>query len=631
MTTLIILLKINIALLFFYLLYRMVLRKLTFYNFNRVYLLSAIVVSFVWPFVKFNQGISKELTAFRETVGLYNHNSSAIIVQTNDAINWVTIALWLYWAGVLVMAGLFVVQLASLFALYARSSSTTLLNHKVKLLKDEMAAFSFFKSIFINPERKSDTELKSIIEHEKIHARQWHSADVLIGELKRIVCWFNPGAWLMLAAIRENLEFIADRNVLQNGIDQKAYQYSLLHLQFSSASPRLTNNYNFSHLKFRITMMNKKKTTDLHLLRYLLVVPVIAGLALFADYTHAQDKKERKVEININGKDVPVEHLTEMTDEQFKDTYGIDKSKLSNVLLVEPGTAPDFAKELLEENTFLDNETLKDLIGNDSNKIKIVTKKINISDFDTDLPNIDSIVKIELQKVNKDLSIANKQISIQLSELSEMNKELNNAAFELKKIDVSKIFDEAFSEIDQNGKSRKIYINGQLSDLQSLKNIHPDSIHALRMEHIDSIRKVHVIKRDSIRTFRSMAMANRDSLIAVIRSNAHTPSTTYVKIVTKDGQKNKKEVVKIHSEDTPYTVYPNPANNTLNIDLHSSTGTNNTYELLDLKGGRLQKEKRGNLKSKTEIDISNLSNGVYILNTTINGKNYSSKVVIKND
>jgi hypothetical protein len=76
-------------------------------------------------------------------------------------------------------------------------------------------------------------------------------------------------------SIRQNLEFIADNKVLEGGMDKKEYQYLLLKVignnHFSIAS-----KFNFSSLKKRIAMMNKMKTTKIHVLRFLFLVPLLA-------------------------------------------------------------------------------------------------------------------------------------------------------------------------------------------------------------------------------------------------------------------------------------------------------------------------------------------------------------------
>src|SRR3546814_856406 len=91
----------------------------------------------------------------------------------------------------------------------------------------------------------------------------------------------------MITAIRENLEFITDRRVLRDGTDAKTYQYSLVKASGIPYASALANNFNFSHLKIRITMMDKKPSSELHLVNYLLLIPFVAALTLAFNVTKA--------------------------------------------------------------------------------------------------------------------------------------------------------------------------------------------------------------------------------------------------------------------------------------------------------------------------------------------------------
>jgi BlaR1 peptidase M56 len=121
--------------------------------------------------------------------------------------------------------------------------------------------------------------LKEIIRHEFVHVKQKHTIDILFAEFLCIINWYNPFVWLMRKAIRQNLEFIADNNVLQSGFDRKQYQYLLLKVigvsQFS-----ITQQFNFSSLKKRIAMMNKLKSAKVHLIKFLFALPLTAILLL---------------------------------------------------------------------------------------------------------------------------------------------------------------------------------------------------------------------------------------------------------------------------------------------------------------------------------------------------------------
>ncbi|WP_375435299.1 M56 family metallopeptidase [uncultured Hymenobacter sp.] len=123
--------------------------------------------------------------------------------------------------------------------------------------------------------------MPAILLHEQVHVHQWHTLDVLLGQVQRVFCWMNPAAWLLLRALQENLEFIADQAVLRAGeVNSKVYQYSLVRLSTLALGPALVTPFTFHTLKSRINMMNSQKTSAIHIARYLLVAPLAAVLLL---------------------------------------------------------------------------------------------------------------------------------------------------------------------------------------------------------------------------------------------------------------------------------------------------------------------------------------------------------------
>ena len=109
-----------------------------------------------------------------------------------------------------------------------------------------------------------------------------------------IINWYNPFAWLLKRSIRQNLEFIADNKVIENGIDKKQYQYLLLKVignrQFSIAT-----QFNFSSLKKRIVMMNKSKSAKRQLGRFLFLLPVLAIILLSFRHSLRQTSVENTI------------------------------------------------------------------------------------------------------------------------------------------------------------------------------------------------------------------------------------------------------------------------------------------------------------------------------------------------
>lgn len=100
--------------------------------------------------------------------------------------------------------------------------------------------------------------MSEIIAHEQAHVRQWHSVDMLLGEFLCIFFGFNPIVWFFRREVRQNLEFLADKNVVCAGYNRKNYQYHLLCLSQQTTAVYLVNNFNVSFKKKRIIMMNKK-------------------------------------------------------------------------------------------------------------------------------------------------------------------------------------------------------------------------------------------------------------------------------------------------------------------------------------------------------------------------------------
>jgi hypothetical protein len=91
----------------------------------------------------------------------------------------------------------------------------------------------------------------------------------------------------MKKAIRENIEFITDRKILNKGIDTKQYQYSLVNVSFSAAPQGIVNHFNISTIKKRIIMMNAKRSSKLNLTRYAFLVPAVVALLLIFSVSKA--------------------------------------------------------------------------------------------------------------------------------------------------------------------------------------------------------------------------------------------------------------------------------------------------------------------------------------------------------
>ena len=86
------------------------------------------------------------------------------------------------------------------------------------------------------------------------------------------------------------------------------------------------------------------------------------------------------------------------------------------------------------------------------------------------------------------------------------------------------------------------------------------------------------------------------------------------------------EVLSINNIENITRVYPNPANGSVNIVSQFIDGAT-TVKLIDLNG-RIVFEGNYNFENKINVDLQNISSGVYILNLNNNGVIYNHKLII---
>src|SRR5690606_38810810 len=279
------LLKTNLAILLFYLGYRLLLRKLTFYTLNRIYLLFALLFSFTYPLVDL-AGLFE--TPVQELAGEAVYFIPDWEQVPPEAFNGWPLLLGAVGIGAVWFAVKLIIRLASLQRLHGQSRAATWQWFRYRQVFAPIRPFSFWRNIYVNVHNHADGELTEIFKHEQVHVRELHTVDVLLAELCSVLCWFNPGMWLLRHAIRENLEFITDRSVLRSGVDKQTYQYSLLGAgRQLEAYPTIAQGFNFKNLKRRISMMNKQRSSRLQLGKYLFAVPLIAIFALFFTMSRA--------------------------------------------------------------------------------------------------------------------------------------------------------------------------------------------------------------------------------------------------------------------------------------------------------------------------------------------------------
>ncbi|GAB3555744.1 M56 family metallopeptidase [Spirosoma fluminis] len=199
--------------------------------------------------------------------------------------NWQNVLRIIYASGFLILLVRLMVQLVALFRLINRSDQEAY--DQFTLVKSEHVAspFSFFSWVVLNPSQHTTHEFEQILRHERVHVRKWHSLDMVVVEIVSIVFWFNPAAFLFKSLLLQTLEFSADRTVLAEGVDSKAYQYNLLKVSQLTRQPGLAVNFGRSNLRQRISMMNRRRSHGWAYARYGLWAVVIGLMVLACRHT----------------------------------------------------------------------------------------------------------------------------------------------------------------------------------------------------------------------------------------------------------------------------------------------------------------------------------------------------------
>lgn len=368
-------LKINVAIALFYAFYRLFFYKDTFFTWRRTALLCFFAVSAIVPLFNIQTWIEQQepmaaMADLYATVVL-----PELTLTPQPETDWkqlladgIGIA---YWLVVALLAARFLVQLTGIIRLGRRCPTQKIDDTTVHLLPRPEGPFSFFRWIFVYPDAHTGEELHEILTHERTHARQWHSVDVMIGELACIVCWFNPFAWLMKREIRTNLEYMADEKVLETGHDSRTYQYHLLGLSHHKAAATIYNSFNVLPLKKRITMMNKRRTRAIGRTKYLMFLP-LAALLMIVSNIEAVARATQKITAEVMEAVTPAE--TPEVQPQPENIAPLPKQEPDNIApssQTEMNVAPIPQQEKSKKVTYK-GKIVDDEAGNPISDVKII-------------------------------------------------------------------------------------------------------------------------------------------------------------------------------------------------------------------------------------------------------------------
>lgn len=265
----------------FALVFFLFLRNERYFLLKRIYLISGILTSFIFPFISIRYYVDMPSTGIASVGDAIIGNG--IKVSDNSVvplIGIISLSLWL--TGALFVAARTAFRTHVILKTIRDSEIIPSENFRLVRSDEYTSSFSFFSYVVVNPSI-TDIEAREIMNHEMIHVRQRHWIDLLLIELLCVIQWFNPVVWVYLGFIRQNHEYLADEGALQQTSDPAVYRAALLNQIAGSTVISLANSFSYSLNKKRFNMMKNTIISPYRKLRLLLILPVLAiVLASFA-------------------------------------------------------------------------------------------------------------------------------------------------------------------------------------------------------------------------------------------------------------------------------------------------------------------------------------------------------------
>ncbi|GAB3170267.1 TonB family protein [Telluribacter humicola] len=309
--------EVSLYWLLLYTCYWLLLRKHTFFGWNRAYLLGALLASFAFPLLQYPEAapVAPQAVYVMAAVPAVVIRPEASVVSTSASPDWSqpdwTQWVWMAYAmGVVGMSMRLYRYLRRLFRFIRQGETIEMEGYTLVLMNNDcVGSFSFLNWVVMS---RNDYEhhFDTILSHELVHVQQRHSLDILLVELLRALFWFNPILILYKRSLQQVHEYLAD----QQATNRDRYASFLVAYSLNTPVAVLTNHFfNSSLLKDRIQMLYKNRNSRWSLGKYLTILPLI-GLVLMLSAAHERLsyslKESNPVSISANTPaDIPSPNL----------------------------------------------------------------------------------------------------------------------------------------------------------------------------------------------------------------------------------------------------------------------------------------------------------------------------------
>jgi N-acetylmuramoyl-L-alanine amidase len=287
-------------------------------------------------------------------------------------------------------------------------SSATFVDKNKIFYTNTSEPFTFFNLIFLP--RVGVSPL--ILEHEKAHVKQKHGIDLMFAEVVSAFLWFNPVMILFRRSLRLQHEYAADVYAVRKAPSLEGYLNCIIfHLQQNRLDGPVNHFYS-KHIKQRIFMMTKQRTTFTSLALYALIAPVTA-LLLFAFSSESTHKHYPPNSLSNAERIIVVDAGHGGTDSGSTHAGGQNEKELmlSVAKSIQQAGAAKNIKVVLTRNTD-DAVSLEDrvLVSKKYNADLFISLHVNLNPQDVSMSGIECLVSESNVRFNDSKQFAEKFI-----------------------------------------------------------------------------------------------------------------------------------------------------------------------------------------------------------------------------
>jgi len=258
-------------------------RKLTFFQWNRFYLMGSLVLSFILPLLKLQWNTSMVVVAdVRGIDWIYmDHLATSPVAPTEHISSWspASVLLMVYVMVALMLLVRSAFRFRKLYLSVGRSQRIRKGSVRVYVHDQGSGSFTLFRRIYLD-RYVYENRLRPVLRHEMVHAVQLHSLDLLFMEFVVAMLWFNPFVFVLLRYVRENHEYLADHYAHGKQGSLREYLECLKAETVRYFSPVPASYFNSSTIKKRIIMLTNHKSNQNKKWRYLGILPLMTILVV---------------------------------------------------------------------------------------------------------------------------------------------------------------------------------------------------------------------------------------------------------------------------------------------------------------------------------------------------------------